>query len=396
MLLLAGCLGGSDDDAGDPASNASGESIEAQTSTNSSTTNATGNATYLQNSDYSKAHIHDYWGEASEKVIMDEVIEVNPFLSVFYTTFAPFIDGEPRASVGTAFFSLPNGSFVPEGAGELRVQVDATGSLRNGQMSLGYQAANSATFAQTDPQDAQAEWILELTPDMADLPHAKSTRWAFRLDASGAGAVLEGEVSVKMTAVKTYEIEAWPEHPDFWENGTRNKLHLANINATFEKLEHEFTFFLQEEETDAIPLPEGTIVPPETSLLLVDFWYALDGDVKNNANGDAELRAKEGSASSFYRGLWWNEVENEPNHIRYAIPVDGSNWDSPYAEESAWAFLVYAPFGVRDPTTDEAFMRMGIMEVGSGNVTVDVTAYRTVPDWLEMPDDPFSRPAARG
>ncbi len=376
LMLTAGCLGGSDDDDSSQA-----QTIDAKTSDGSAVeTNETGNATYLQNSDYSKAHIHDYWGEASERVIMDEVLEVWTCLG------AGWDEGE--AASGCVFFSLPNGSFVPEGTGQLIVEVDATGSLRNGQMELEYKAANTAEYVETDPQGAQAEWLIELTPQMADLPHSKSTRWAFNLEGSGHGAVLEGEVNVKITAVKVFEIAEWPEHPDFWNNGTRNQIGLGNLNATFDQLGLGFSMRMgdlydSEADREPVTFPEGTIVPPETSVLLIKFWYDRSNHAKNNLNGDIDLYVKEGSTSTWYRSLeWGNQLETEEADKLYYVEVDGSNWDSPYAEQSQWSFQIRAPSGLNDGTVCEG-CAIGLADIGAGNATIDVTAYRDVPGWLD-------------
>ncbi|MDX1611559.1 MAG: hypothetical protein R3185_04260 [Candidatus Thermoplasmatota archaeon] len=383
-MVTAGCIGGSDDadEAAEPTNVEDGDqgnrSAQATTANNSSA-----NATYLKNEDYSEAHIHDYWNGAEERVLMDEVLATNTFQSTFVTLFWPFIGEGTRTSVGTVWFTLPNNTFVPEGTGELVVEVDATSALESGQLVLAHKAANTNEYVELDAQGAQASWTIPLEPEMADLPHAKSTRWGWRLDAQGNGAILDGEFSVTITAKKLYDLTAWPAHEDPWQGGAIDRLSLANLDGTFDVTDPTPWFNPLADEAPDVTLPPGTIVPPETRLLLVKFWYAMDGNAKNNANADVTLRVKEGSTSGFYRGMWSEEIQDEPGFKMFAIPASSENWDSPYADESGWAFQITAPTGLRDPQTGESWLYMGVAEAGSGNYTLEVTAFKNVPGWLQ-------------
>lgn len=384
MLVLSGCITGGGDDADELDRSETAEAQRlADQEANRTAGNATGNATYLRNTDYNRSHVHDYWGEATTKVLMDETVSTETFFSVFYTTFSPLFD-EPQTDVGVVFFALPNGTFVPEGTGLLHVEIDATSALKQGQVQLSYLDATSDSFTELPAQGAQATWTIETSPTMVDLPHAKSSRWGFLLEADGAGGVLDGDIAVTVTAEKTREIEAWPEHPDFWEAGTREKMHLMSLNETFQ---HQETFVTQvadgQEEGEAIALPPGTIVPPETSILLVKLWYGMDESATNQANGGVHLLVEEGSSNRGARLAWSDQVRTEEGFKMYAIPVTGATWDSPYAEESQWSFGLYVPMGMRDPQDGSEMMTLGIAELGAGNITLDVTAYREIPGWLQ-------------
>lgn len=382
LLLTAGCLGGTGEN---PDENADTERRASTNLTGEAAENfpeASENATYLQNQDYSDEHIHDYWNGADERILMDEVVETQLVRDVFLTAFWPFIAGEPRASVGNVWFTLPNGSFVPEGTGELFVEIDATAALKGGQVALAYRPANGDDFVFLDPQAAQASWTIELTPEMADLPHSSSTRWYWLVSAEGPGAVLDGPINVRVTAKRLFDIEAWPEHPDFWQQGHLTRLDLANLSGTYDYAEAR-EFMAEESGLVKVHLPPGVIVPPETKVLLVDFQYTRSGDAKNTLNGEVELAVKEGSTAGYYRGMWWETIEREDGHKVYAIQVDESNQDSPYAAESGWAFEVHAFLGAEAPTGDGRW-NMGIAEVGSGEFTLDVKAFRVLPDWLEQ------------
>jgi len=382
LLLVSGCLSvgseGSDTSQAE-ASSESGESLNV--STNGSSTNETQNATYLKDSDYNETHVHDYWpGISNEKVLMNHDVNVNPFSSAFRTTFASAFD-EPRTSVGWAYFSLPNGSFVPVGTGNLTVEVDATGALENGQIRLHYTPANTADWTEMEARDAEGEWAIDVSPEMTDPPHSKSTRWAFQLEATGNGGFMEGDVNVTITAEKTRELKQWPSHPDFWNSGEKTQLHLANVNETFDKQEVAFVDQATGDDDKNITLPEGTIVPPETETLLLDFWYEREAGATDDANSEVDLRVKFGSSSSYYSWVEDHIVEEKPGYKAYAIPVDGSNWDSPYASESNWKFRVNVPLTV---STEDTSLRFGLAEVGQGNVTIDATAFRETPQWIEQ------------
>lgn len=382
MLIFSGCLSGGSGAPGDDK--AQTQALNTSSPSNRTATNGSdGNATYLKDSDYNQTHVHDYWpGNSTEKVLMDDTVQTETMISVFYTAFSPFFR-DPKTGVGTVWFSLPNGTFVPQGTGKLTIQVDSTSALKRGQQALYYQPANSAEYTQMQPKGAQAEWTIDVKPEMADLPHAKSTRWDFRLEAQGAGSVLDGEINVKIVAHKTREVEAWPEHPDFWNKGKLANQHLATMNGTFDRLNTFATEWATGGQQSSVTFPEGTIVPPETKVLLVKFWYALDNHPKNNANADVTLLVKEGSSSSYFEWQDDNIVRQEQGFKMFAIPVDGASWDSPYAEKSNWAFRVYSPLGVRNPSSGDTMFYFGIGESGSGNVTIDATAYRVIPPWLQ-------------
>jgi len=390
LALAAGCLGGSEDEA---------EPAEIQADANASddrSANASDNATYLEDEDYNQTHVHDYWpNNATEKVLMDEIVETDTMRSVFYTTFSPFFD-EPHTSVGYTYFSLPNGSFVPEGTGTLTVEVDATSALERGQMSLAYRHASAAEFTEMDPQGEQATWEIDVQPEMVDLPHAKSTEWAFRLEAEGTGAILDGEMNVRVTAEKTRDLDAWPEHPDPWNQGERSKLHLFNVNETFDRTRTFAQEPVQEEKT--IHFPEGTLVPSETDVLLVKFWWGFDDNPRKQVAKDVDLRVKEGDSSSWYSYQDHRVIDQDDNHKMYALPVDGSSWDSPYADQSTWSMQLAVQTGPPDPADVASGFESEFVEAGSGNVTIDATAYRDVPPWLEsmMAEEGVDENQARG
>lgn len=382
-LLTAGCVGGSDDGPDDEATATSAPGGSGQAATGNGS-NATENATYLKNEDYNQTHVHDYWpGNTTTKVLMDEVLETNTFANVFYTGFSPLWTGEPRTSVGTVWFTLPNGSFVPEGTGELTVEVDATSALDRGEITLFHTSPNTDQWTEMDPQGAQAEWTIPLEPEMADLPHASSTQWYWRIEAQGNAAIMDGELNVKVIAHKLYDLDAWPEHDDPWEQGARTQLPLFTAEDTFDRTGEVTWIQTGEENPDAIRPPEGTIVPPETKIVLVKLWYALDGGAKNNANADVTLSVKEGSSAGWYRGMWDDQVEERDGFKMFAIEASSGNWDSPYADQSGWAWTLEAPSGLREPTSGDTFLYMGGTDVGSGNYTMDVTAYRELPGWLQ-------------
>jgi len=378
VVALAGCLtGGSDDDA-EPE----GQSLNVSTSPSS---NASGNATYLQASDYNQTHVHDYWpGRAERKVLISRNVETNRLSSASWTTFSVYT-GEPDPSVGWVCFSLPNGSFVPEGTGQLSVEVDATGALENGQQVLRYDPANADRWHEIEAQGATANWTIDVTPEMTDLPHAKSTRWACELEAEGPGAVLDGSVNVTIVAEKTRDFETWPEHQDSWDRGNEIRIELSPVNETFDKLEQELAPAATGSENRRFTLAEGEIVPPETEVLLVDFRYERSDDAKNEANADVWLLVKLGSSSRWLTHAEDRIVEQRDGFKRYAIPVDGATWDSPYANESSWRFRIHAPSGVRGQTDKPVYNHLA--GAGQGEVPVDARAFREVPDWLEEPSD---------
>ena len=384
-LLAAGCLG-AQDEAPDrtPSELTTVEERKAEV-----LANASDNATYLENDDYFEEHIHDYWGGAEERILMDEIVTASSDESARRAFFFSLLRGDPQTSVGYAAFTLPNGSFVPEGTGELRVDVDATAALRNGQLAFGYQAANADRTETMEPQAATASWTIVLEPEMADMPHSSSTRWAFALWADGAGGMLDGDISVRVTAKRLFDIQAWPEHPDFWQGGNLTRVDLHAQEGSFAYADPTLLYVTGQFTPERVLFPPGTIVPPETRVLLVTFDFQLDSDVKNNLYGDLSLVVKEGSSARWVRSMRFDAIEYEEFHRVYALITDETNWDSPYASESGWWFDIHAFAGVRAPVACEqgcvlrTFFGGPPLEVGSGTYQIDIKAFREVPPWLE-------------
>lgn len=183
-----------------------------------------GNATVpkeeLQNATLGSEHVHDLWGGAEELVLADETFAggncegpVDAAAYALVTTFA----GEGPA-YGCARIRFPEGTVVPEGAGLLRFEVDATDALKSGSMQVQWRSKGHEV--EGDPSsEPRHTWTFELTEADWDLPHATATTFVMYVGARGAAGVFEGPVKVRVVASR---LSGWEPilavaHVDHWK-----------------------------------------------------------------------------------------------------------------------------------------------------------------------------------
>lgn len=176
-------------------------------------------AAELQNATLGDDHVHDAWAGAQELVLLDETIEAGdcegPQDAAFYAMVTTFNAQGP--AYGCARLSLPEGAVVPEGTGELRIEVDATGALKSGAMEIQFRnkAREERLEASSEPQHV---WTIPLAEADWDIAHATSTTFVMYLGAVGPGALLQGPVLARVVAAKAdgWEPVVAIAHVDHW------------------------------------------------------------------------------------------------------------------------------------------------------------------------------------
>lgn len=327
-VLLAGCA------ATDPPANGKGD---ANPTTTASDDSATPGADADALPDPGAApHVHDLWEGRERITLLEEDFTVEPPEAAMWGFFTTYFFAQP--SVGGFFVDLPEGAFVPEGTGLLEIQATWTDPTVTGLRFL-YRHAGSGDISGWVPAPKGEVVALEVTPQMADMPHAQRTRWGFLFAADGTPPLLVGQVHLRIEAVKTRDPTLYPGHPDFWGDKTE-LLRLDADGETRSRIDPPF-----------LPMPANNLAPPEDALSLTapvpmeTAWLVVRVDVLSVEPSSlqvANLRLEARTADDLQFDFDDVEVEPEVDGTSWTwrIPVEMQETDSPYADGSAWAILV--------------------------------------------------------
>lgn len=236
----------------------------------------------LQNATLGAEHTHDAWGGAEQLVLLDDALTAGDCEgaqdALFYALVTTFAAEGP--SYGCARISLPEGAVVPEGAGELRIEVDATDALKSGGMQFQFRnkAREEALEATSEKQHA---WSVPLTEADWDIAHVTATTFVMYVGAVGPGAVFEGTVQTRVVAVKQ---EGWEPvlavaHVDHWMLPSMHDFAAPGVMRLFDG-EASVTNVdpsraTSQEKHHGIPLAD-IVAPGATQLVLVVDTTATD------------------------------------------------------------------------------------------------------------------------
>lgn len=306
-------------------------------------------------------HLHDYWGSAKEKDVVDAVAAVRGVVW----------GGE---SIAVAEFRPDSGKLVPQGASEVRVTLSWTDAQtlppnNYGATELWVKRANES-LPQRIAEVASGDTVVVPTGNGSnDLPHQLLSAWSFHLVMHAkpfpmpGPAVLynvsyTGDVTLKAVAVRgTYAIPLFPGHPDQWHNRTEIPLLTLSGDMMFDgdTASGNWRCYFGNPGCPFVMVPEdGAIVPIDADHVTV----VLERQVSANPT---RMGVKFHSALT-------REFEAPPapeetmERREYTIPV-GDGGDGPYAQQSQWEFLFYASDPVPDKAVYEQF-------------TLTITAYK--------------------
>jgi hypothetical protein len=327
-----------------------------------------------------KFHTHNYWGGALEKVLMDANVDAGPlvrqnefgvvgavFDNVFTDTFA--------GGLGFTPFDLPDGSIVPPEATRVEVAIAyQTGPTTSG-LKLGFRSSDPNSFQWLGPVPADgAPFVIPTNLTMNDIPHTTVSKWRFVLAPDGGSlplGVFNGTAHVTIKAFREDTLYVAPPHPDFWGNATH--LRLAENGSA---LKGERAVVQLQTTTDGsdsgfvlVQMPNGTIVPPHTSVLTLTLNWTNDAAVPdvNHIRPDIIY-----FASYSPRPHLPPPPTPADGGAVYALPIEAPQWDSPYATESGWSFLVY----LRSDSPAEQGFGLGSVGVFDGSFTLTIDAER--------------------
>lgn len=330
-LPLAGCLGGEEPTDIETSSN---ESLSLASDNalpgNVSAVNATKPADMTGGD---APHIHNYWGEKERITLFDDDLELwtldgGNFNDLFL---------KKQVAVGGRWWSLPEGSTVYEGTGQIDLTVTWTDPTITG-LSASYKPANTPwtleSFSEPVPLASGTPYTIEVTPEMTDMPHVAVSGWEFRFSAAGTPAVAQGMFHLKMEIVRMRDIMAFPGHPVTYVDTTSYVL----ADKDFDYKAPSFVSDIASFATGGArpePLAPDAPVPMGTRALLVEIKVA--------SGSSAAPLAKQSGLDLNYRtaGGNWDYIQplnSTGDTYVFAIPVEDGDIDSPYGTTSNWAF----------------------------------------------------------
>lgn len=280
-------------------------------------------------------HLHDYWDGRERVTLLDEDIAVDPFTGAFFTFFN--VLAAKRPAVGGTFVTLPDGAIVYEGTGQLELTASWQDPAVTG-LDVTFTTPASPDWTELNPLTSGTAFAVPVTPEMCDMPHAKTTRWQF-VFVPPQGAVAMGTFHLKVDIVKMRDISKFPGHPDLFGDATEKQILDADAKTAQQGVAGQITAAATADGPRW--RPEGGVaptelVPMETMELRIDVTITSAtsqvGTVGNvwllyktaDRNWFEVAEALEGDAAS--------------GKLTYAIPVDMRQTDSPYAEASQWLF----------------------------------------------------------
>lgn len=267
----------------------------------------------------SQMHVHDYWGNETERVL-------------FHKIFQQLVGDDPFGT-SYAYFAPPDGAIVAAGSRWMnftsRWSSDSP-TLRG--VEFGFRAANGDIGWVPMPREGTAS--LDLSEEMNDPPHPPRSRWMFRVGTDGGPSVIDLDVTVSI-ARDGSPLPMSPPHPDSWIG--RPTAELYNVSGPLFKLLGAENV-VQRGDQPPRNLTRVLPVPWETTRVDVVLHYNASGP---GAIGLSPLMSWRGADKTpWEQERVAPEREGGPTSgtIRWAIDVEPRMWDSPYATASQWGF----------------------------------------------------------
>lgn len=291
------------------------------------------------------AHQHNYWGGAETvRLIEDE--------QSFGTPIVTNCDSTPME-----VFRPPEEATVYQGTGlmDIAMTMAKDPDYFAGQAELWVKRADQVDPVYVADFEDGAEVALDVPYNASDLPHQSLSAWEFWVyvqpeptTRSAYCAVQpRGVVGLTVDIHHTLEIQAFPGHPDHWNNQT--ELPLLDDFATYAVLEENLGACLGgdgsdpdgscEMHSEGFGPREGLIVPPDAQVVSI----TLTAEPELGYEGIQLGLEFHGADTRDFSAV--DPVEREGNTATYEIDSVGIG-DGPYAEQSQWRFRV-----VTDDTT---------------------------------------------
>ncbi|HWG91571.1 MAG TPA: hypothetical protein VNZ52_12050 [Candidatus Thermoplasmatota archaeon] len=297
-------------------------------------------------------HVHDYWGGRDRVALLDQNVEIGAQDAAIWTLMSTFYTKEPMA--GGFFASFPENTTVYEGTGLMEITLTWSEPTITG-FKFTYRHAGSPDLQGWVPVQKDVPTVLEVTPDMTDMPHSTGSRWEFLFTATGTPAVAFGVVHVKIEIVRTRDPAVYAGHPDRWQGATTLPiLEAEGVAAARGPPQQTQRMLLDPWAGPAGLLDAQAPVPMETGNLTVTVTIrSITPDHRAVDRLLLGYQTPDLSFNSYFLQDGATEVSEDRTTWTWRVPVEMDQTDSPYAETSGWSFFVrpvYAsPAGDADP-----------------------------------------------
>ncbi|HET6405565.1 MAG TPA: hypothetical protein VFH78_13050 [Candidatus Thermoplasmatota archaeon] len=320
-------------------------------------------------------HLHDYWHGKERVTIMDEDVQVDPFGALMWTFINTF-RGTP--GVGGAVFRLPEGSLVFEGTGKMEIVATWTDPTVTG-AGLQYRSPATESFSDVMPLTSGTPLVLDIAPEMTDMPHDKESRWLFLLVPPSTGQAVVGTVHFRIDIVRMGDIALFPGHPELFGNEHTLTLYDGAAQSSTQSFPMRFVGAVTQNEAES-GVRSAKVVPMETRSMTANVTIT---STTSNIGTVSNVTFLYKPAGSFgYERAQTLSADPENGVFQFGWPVEMRETDSPYAKTSQWAFDLRIQ-------TDPA--GMGWETSGLADAKVDyqltVVAYDSLLDGIEPAED---------
>ncbi|MHB8604220.1 MAG: hypothetical protein ACYDCK_03105 [Thermoplasmatota archaeon] len=351
---FAGCLSGKPSGPASPTATSSQpapekNSLLSNSTNDSARTNVTDDGTRSNDSMLgSMPHMHDYWHGKERVTLMDTDVTVDPTTGFQYTFYNLFVDREP--AVGGVAIHLPDGATVYEGTGRLELTATWTTQTITG-LAVQYRTAANSKLSDAKPLSSGAPLVVTVTPDMTDMPHMTTSKWAFLFTPPSAGGVIEGTFHLKVDIVKLRDITLFPGHPDLWQGKHQKDILDADETSTQNNFVTDIANFATGASGpgDDPGFAPKDVVPMETMGMLVNVHItSVTGTTGTVSSVNLFYHGADTGANGYRQAT---QVTGDPatGKFVYRLPsVQMKQTDSPYAKVSQWRFILQVG---TDPTS---------------------------------------------
>jgi hypothetical protein len=337
MLALAGCL--AQKPAEDPATAAAPDGPSRAANATAEPMNDDGTRAATSVDTGHMPHMHDYWKGKERVTIFDGDLQPDEENATFATFFQVLF--LHRAAAGGMLWNPPDGQIVYEGTGAMELTATWTDPRVTSIAFIYhfYHSPDSSGWRNGGSLPNGKAFSLPLTPDMTDMPHAKTSKWQLGFGPDQEPGALLGPFHLKVDLVRTGDIMLFPAHPDLWEGKHERVVLDADHHGS------QVSYM----KRAAQPATQGNFTEDE-----VGFAKTVPMETRGVRFAVTVSSATSTPGKVVQLGLFVHGADTTnllrcatkplnatlPATVVWEIPATMDMSDSPYATQSAWRFLV--------------------------------------------------------
>ncbi|MBI2077930.1 MAG: carboxypeptidase regulatory-like domain-containing protein [Euryarchaeota archaeon] len=252
-----------------------------------------------------RPHLHDYWGDKTEAVVMDKSWEWHePYddNGPYSQTFGRYYDTSTLILVhpcvwtdkkDEVYFNQRQVWFDDEAqlvwAGTSKIIVTLTWTQQDyihDELAFAWRSADTNRYEESPMIKKGVPYEIAVEPRMWDSGHQSYTLWDFWVCTGGAtldnARPYLGNIHVNMKLIRGHEIVAERAHPYFWENGTEIPV-VKRVEKKFAAGAYSVSRNGVNPGNFGILLEEGVLIPPGTGKLRATVEWKYSQAVNNAA-----------------------------------------------------------------------------------------------------------------